>query len=365
MFDDLPELLESLGVKFDGRDFANMDWLENEQTCGIIHDRCFSIAMEAIDPTKREQFPKNIDHYALFALGRACAQLLDDRNRGLESPIATLALHRYIESLVHDGEPDVFFEQQCRLRLITTDLLINYTTFRDDISADGMVSGAICHRFLEHSAIWFNNISQLIESIQLIGNQEQPLNFGDQNKRDDTVFDYYICLAQAVRSLMLQFSFLQPIMDLETATNVLNRAAPLIVQSIQTLAPHREESSVQYILFQAINAHMGIFMGETTVDQIPVESMFDQCNRASVYLENLSPADVYATLFTHVLRVKLCTQHEQLNGHLEQVKTDAMNALEASAQVRHYEAYRMIIEHLCNGEEFNNVILSDQLAHAW
>ena len=44
---------------------------------------------------------------------------------------------------------------------------------------------------------------------------------------------------------------------------------------------------------------------------------------------------------------------------------DAMNALEASAQVRHYEVYRMIIEQLCNGGEFNNVILSDQLAHAW
>ena len=93
--------------------------------------------------------------------------------------------------------------------------------------------------------------------------------------------------------------------------------------------------------------------------------MYDQCNRASVYLENLSQADVYATLFTHVLRVKLCTQHEQLSGHLEQVKMDAMNALEASAQVRHYEVYRMIIEQLCNGGEFNNVILSDQLAHAW
>ena len=365
MFEDLPELLKSLGVEFDGRDFTSMDWLENEQTCGIIHDRCLSIAMEVIDDTKRNQLPKKIDYYALFALGRACSQFLDDRNRGLESPIANLALHRYIDNLVANGEPDVFFEQQCRLRLISSDLLISYTTFREDISAGGRDFQAIRNLFLEHSGKWMNNISHLIESLQLIGNQERRLNFGDHKKHNDTVFDYYNCLALAVRSLMLQYSYLQPTLDLETATNILNRAAPLIVQSIHTLAPHREDSSVQYIIFQAITAQIGIVLGQTTVEKVPVESMLDQCNRASVDLENLSPVEVYATLFSHVLRLNLCTNHNELSSHLEQVKIDALNALETSAQVRHYPVYRRIIEQLCNGEEINKVIISDQLAHAW
>ena len=102
---------------------------------------------------------------------------------------------------------------------------------------------------------------------------------------------------------------------------------------------------------------MGIVLGRTTMDKVPVESLLDQCSRASVYLENLSAVDVYATLFSHVLRIDLCTKYEELSAYLEQVKIDAMDALEASAQVRHYHVYRRIIEQLCNGEEINRVII--------
>lgn len=365
MFDDLPVLLASLGVTFDGRTFSNKEWLENEQTCAVLHERGFSIAMQAIDEKQRQNIPKNIDFRSLFTLGRACAQFLDDRNRGLESPIANLALHAYIEQLVQNGEPDVFFEHQCRLRLITTDLLINYTTFREAIAEEGMSEEAIRHRYLDHATKWANNITQLIELLQLIGNEEKPLNFGDSAKQEDMIFDYFICLALSVRSFMLQFSFMQPILNIEIATEILNHAAPLIVTSFEALAPHRELSSTQYILFQTIGAYMGIFMDENTGHKIPVESLLDQCNRATIYLENLSPVDEYATLFAHVLRVGLCTKREELSEQLEQVRADAMTALEASTQVRNFDTYRMALEQLINNEQINNFIISDDLAHAW
>jgi hypothetical protein len=365
MFDDLPEFLAQCGVTFDGRNFDNMDWLEDEQTCAMLNQRGFSIAMEALDENLRRSIPKNIDYRAVFTLGRACAQFLDDRNRGLESPIANLALHSYIEQLVQNGEPDVFFEHQCRLQLIKTDLLINYTTFREAIAEEGMGEDAIRHRYLDHATRWANNITQLIESLNLIGNPERPLNFNDPAKLGDTIFDYYICLAQAVRSMMLQFSFMQPILDLETAKAVLTPAVPLFVQSIESLAPHREHSSAQYILFQGINAHMGIFMDEYTGHKLPIESLLDQCNRATVHLENLSPVDEYSTLFAHLLRVGLCTQREELAEQLEQVREDASLALEASTQVGNYDAYHMILNQFFDGEQINDVVLSDELAHMW
>jgi hypothetical protein len=365
MFDDLPEFLASCGVVFDGRNFADMDWLENEQTCEMLNQRGFSIAMEFLDQNLRQNIPKNIDYKAVFTLGRACAQFLDDRNRGLESPIANLALHTYIEQLVQNGEPDVFFEQQCRLQLITTDLLINYTTFREAIAEEGMGEDAIRHRYLDHATRWANNITQLIESLNLIGNPERSLNFGDPEKLEDTIFDYYICLSQAVRSMMLQVSFMQPILNHETASAILNPAIPLFAHAVEALAPHRERSSAQYILFQAINAHTGVFVEEYTGHKIPVESLLDQCNRATIDLENLSPVDEYSTLFAHILRVGLCTQREELGEELEQARADARVALEASAQVGNYEAYQMILNQLLNGEQINDVILSDELAHKW
>ena len=365
MFDDLPEFLTSCGVVFDGRNFADMDWLENEQICTMLNERGFSIAMEFLDQNLRKNIPKNIDYHSVFALGRACAQFLDDRNRGLESPIANLAFHTYIEQLVQNGEPDVFFEQQCRLQLITTDLLINYTTFREAIAEEGMDEDAIRHRYIDHATRWANNITQLIESLNLIGNPERPLNFGDPGKLEDTIFDYYICLSQAVRSMMLQFSFMQPILNLEAARSVLTPSVPLLVQSIEALAPHRESSSAQYILFQGINAQMGIFMDENTGHKLPVESLLDQCNKATTDLENLSPVDEYSTLFAHTQRVRLCTQREELREELEQVRADARLALEASVQVGNYDAYQMILNQLLNGEQINNVILSDELAHKW
>lgn len=365
LFDDLPEFLTSCGVIFDGRKFANMDWLENEQTCALLNQRGFSIAMESLDENLRRNFPKNIDYMAVFTLGRACAQFLDDRNRGLESPIAYFALHTYIEQLVQNGDPNVFFEQQCRLRLITTDLLINYTTFREAIAEERMDGETIRHRYLDHATRWANNITQLIESLNLIGNPERPLNFNDQEKLENTIFDYYICLAQAVRSMLLQFSFMLPVLNLETANAILTPVVPLLVQSVETLAHHRENSSTQYILFQTVTAHIGIFMDENTGHKLPVESLLDQCNRATILLENLSPVELYATLFAHILRVGLCTKREELSEQLEQARADARLALELSMQNRNYNAYQVTLNQFFNGEQINEVILSDDLAHTW
>ena len=165
--------------------------------------------------------------------------------------------------------------------------------------------------------------------------------------------------------MMLQFSYMQPILNLETASAVLTPSVPLFVQSVEAITPHREHSGAQYILFHAINAQMGIFMDEYTGHKLPVESLLDQCNRATIDLENLSPVDEYSTLFAHVLRVGFCTQRDELHGQLEQVKTDARLALEASAQVGNYQAYQMILNQLFDGEQINNVILSDELAHIW
>ena len=228
-----------------------------------------------------------------------------------------------------------------------------------------MDEDAIRHRYLDHATGWSNNITQLIESLNLIGNPERPLNFGDPAKLDDTIFDYYICLSQAVRSMMLQFSFMQPILNIETASAILNPAIPLFAHAVEALAPHRERSSAQYILYQAINAHTGVFVDVYTGHKIPVESLLDQCNRATIDLENLSPVDEYSTLFAHILRVSLCTQREELGEELGQVRADARLALEASAQVGNYEAYQMILNQLLNGEQRNDVILSDEMAHKW
>ena len=106
-------------------------------------------------------------------------------------------------------------------------------------------------------------------------------------------------------------------------------------------------------------------MDENTGHKLPVESLLDQCNKATTDLENLSPVDEYSTLFAHTLRVRLCTQREELREELEQVRADARLALEASVQVGNYDAYQMILNQLLNGEQINNVILSDELAHKW
>ena len=307
MFDDISELLRSLDVRFDGRKFHDNVWLENEQTREILYQRGFEIAMAAIDPKQRQEMPKNLDYKSLFALGRACAQFLDDRNRGLEMPIATLALHNYIEQLIENGEPDVFFEQQCKLRLITSDLVVNYTTFRDAIGERDIGEEDIQILYLQHATKWANNINQCIQTLQLIGNPERPLNFRSLENCNNTIFDYFVCLAQTARSMMLQYDLMRPILDPQTATEVINIIGPLIVQAIEALAPHRQQSSAQFILFQTITAHMAIFMDRETSHELPSESLLDQCNRATIHLEEISPGDAYATLFAHYLRVSLCT----------------------------------------------------------
>jgi hypothetical protein len=365
LFDDLSGLLCSLEVSFDGREFDDHAWLENEQTRAILYERGFAIAMAAMDSKQREMMPKNIDYRSLLALGRACAQFLDDRDKGLETPIANLALHKYIEQLVQNGEPDVFFEQQCKLRLITSDLIINYTTFRDAIAADGIGEEDIRIQYLQHIKRWGKNITQCIETLQLIGNPERPLNFINPENCHNTIFDYFICLAQAIRSMMLQYNLVQPILDLPTATEAIEIIGPLTVQSIEALAPHRRQSSAQFILFQTITAHMGIFMERETSHEIPLESLLDQCDRATTHLEEKTPLDAYITLFAHYLRVILCSNREELHEHLAQVKEDAMVALNESQQIQNYESYRLILEQSINDEAVNIIMVSDALAHVW
>ena len=364
MFDDLATLLHSHNVRFDGRDFADYAWLENEQTRDDLYERAFEIMMVVIDDKQRDAIPNNVDYKSIFALGRACAQFLDERNRGMESPIASLALHKYIEQLVENGKPDVFFEQQCRLQLITADLLINYTTFREAIAADGIPEETIRERYRDHAGKWAHNITQLIETIQLIGNHEQPLNF-ETEENANTIFDYSICLAQSVRSMILQFTFMKPILDYETANEIFKLTIPLSVKAIETLAPHREKTSPQYIMFQTLTAQMGIFMEKETGNGLPIEHLFGQCNIATSPFDDLSPIDSYSTLFAHILRVDLCAHQEELHPHLEQAKADAARALEASQQNGNYNAYQHILGQLLNGEPINHIIASDELAHSW
>lgn len=362
LFDDLATFLSEFGIEFDGRDFTSMEWASEEKTCQAVFDRAMTIAVTLADSSEREKISESIDYRSLFTLGRACTQIIPDEERGMEAPLAGFALDRYMLNLTKNGEPDVFFEHQCRLRLVRAELCISYRNFRQDIVREEVTKADINRSFMEHVQQSANLITELVQLLQLTGELGEGLNFNDQEQRESVVFDYYIALVEAIRGFMLQFPCAQPVLDIEHATQYIQMAGPLIGNGIECLAPHRETSSTTYILFQTLMAQMGNFFSTYTTEDLPPESLFDQCNRASVNFGDLSPADTYATLFAHYLRLSLVRDHDALASHRATVEAEALKALENSAAVRKHPVYSGLIHQLIASEPVNAIMVSDELS---
>ena len=72
----LADFLSSLGVEYDGRNFSSLDWVENEETCNLLHQKAFEI-IEAINRQKEESKTDRIgDFRSTFALAIACSHFL-------------------------------------------------------------------------------------------------------------------------------------------------------------------------------------------------------------------------------------------------------------------------------------------------
>jgi len=69
----LADFLSSLGVEYDGRNFSSFDWVENEETCNLLHEKAFEI-IEAINRRKEESKNERIgDFRSTFALAMTWA----------------------------------------------------------------------------------------------------------------------------------------------------------------------------------------------------------------------------------------------------------------------------------------------------
>jgi len=361
----LANFLSSLGVEYDGRNFSSFDWLENEETCNLLHEKAFEI-IEAINRRKEESKNERIgDFRSTFALAIACSHFLGKGHWEIKMILAGEAHSSYVTNLVKTGEIDVFFDHQCRKAHLDTSLEMHYLMFRNFIAQEGMTGDAISDLFMNHIVQTSNMIQELMRSLELCGRQEHPMNFANDELQGKMAFDYYISLIQAVRGFMLQFSCVQPVIQVEHAQRFFEMAGPLITNAIELLAQFRDGATTSYIMFQTLMAQFGIFFAKYTDHEIPAASNFDQCNRATIAFDELEPIETYCTLFAHVLRLMLIRDHEGLQGHRAQAVQDALDALEASDRSRHYDVYSNIINQLINDEEVNFIILSDELSLTW